>query len=130
MNLEIIEYLESLLQDENGKLVYMFTIILLANVVDFLIGFINAKFNPQKEFNSSKAIYGILRKVVTFILMIIFVPIALLVGRTVGLTALWILLSGYLYSEITSILSQLNLAKDGKEDVFSDFIKSIFKGKK
>lgn len=128
--MNMIEWLGQWLESDDTKIIYLFTLILIANVFDFTIGWLNAKFNPSVDFSSSKAIYGIARKMLLFMLAVFFVPVSLLMPEPVGIGALWILLIGYLASEINSILHHMKLAKDDKAiSVFADFVNSIFSKK-
>lgn len=126
----MITWLNIWLQNDNTKIIYILVLILTANMIDFLMGWINAKFNKEVEFSSSKAILGIARKMMMFILCVLFIPISLLVP-SVGIVALYVMLLGYLLSELNSILNHLKLAKDDKSvDVFLDFLQKLFgKGK-
>jgi toxin secretion/phage lysis holin len=86
--------------------------------------------NGKVRFSSSKAIYGIARKLIMFILLVFFIPVSLLVPYPVGIGALYVLFFGYLFSEINSILSHLKLSEDDKStDHFIDFVKKIFQSK-
>lgn len=128
VNLNIIGWLSNQLNSEDTKIIYLLTLILIANIIDFIIGWTNAKFNPEVDFSSSKAIYGIARKIILFIVLVFFVPVSVLIPEPIGISALWILFLGYLFSEINSILNHLKLAKDDKSvDPFFDFVQTIFK---
>jgi toxin secretion/phage lysis holin len=123
----MFHYMQKWLENDNTKVIYFLVLILIANMIDFSIGWINAKFNTSVAFSSSKAIYGIARKMIMFILCVFFVPISLLVPYPVGIASLYVLFTGYLLSEINSILSHLKLSEDDKStDKFSDFIKKLF----
>lgn len=129
----MIEYLRAYLETDNTKLIYFLSLILGANILDFTIGWFNAKFNPNIDFGSSKAILGIARKLGMFILLVYSIPVALLVPEPLGIGALYILYTGYLASEINSVLHHFRLADDDKSnDVFLDFFKQVFEslGKK
>jgi toxin secretion/phage lysis holin len=126
----MIQWLGNWLSTDNTKLIYILSLILIANLIDFLIGWINAKFNKSVPFSSSKAIYGIARKIVLFMLLILFIPVALLVPEPIGISALYVLYIGYLLSELNSILSHLKISDDDKStDRFIDFVNVIFKNK-
>lgn len=123
----MISYLQEWLDNENTKIVYVLTLILIANIIDFSIGWLNAKFNSKVVFSSNKAIFGIARKIMMFILLIFFIPTSLLIPYPIGISALWVLYIGYLASEVNSILTHLRLSKDDKQtDLFMDFVKTIF----
>lgn len=125
----MLEWLNYWLSTDNTKLIYVISLILIANVLDFTIGWVNAKFNKAVAFSSSKAIYGIARKMFVFILLIFFIPFSLLVPEPIGISALYVLYFGYLASEVTSILNHLKIADDDKSnDMFLAFINRILKG--
>lgn len=127
--MEMIEMMKSWLENDDTKIIYFLALILVANIIDFLLGWVNAKFNGTVQFSSSKAIYGIARKMLMFILCVFFVPVSMLVP-VIGTGALYVLFVGYLVSEINSILNHLKLSDDDKStDVFADFISKLF-GKK
>jgi toxin secretion/phage lysis holin len=127
VKVDMFHYMQRWLDNDNTKVIYFLVLILIANMIDFLLGWINAKFNTTVAFSSSKAIYGIARKMIMFILCVFFVPISLLVPYPVGIASLYVLFSGYLLSEINSILSHLKISDDDKSvDKFSDFIKRLF----
>lgn len=131
MGIEMIAWLKQWLINDDGKIIYLLTAILFANILDFLMGFINAKFNKKVDFKSSRAIYGIARKIVLLMLCVYFIPVALLIPEPVGLGSLYVLYIGYLVSEINSILSHLKVTDDGKPDqteFFIDFLNKIMKG--
>lgn len=126
--MDMIEWLTGWLQKDDTKIVYILILIIGANLIDFTMGFINAKFNKKVVFSSSKAIYGIARKMVLFILCVYFIPVALIIPHNIGLISLYTLFTGYLIAEINSILNHLKLADNDKESsVFADFIQSILK---
>lgn len=128
----MIEWLTSYLDSDNTKLIYFLVLIMGANIIDSLVGWVNAKFNPKVKFSSSKAIFGIARKLLLFVLLVYSIPVALLMPAPLGLSALYVLYGLYLASEINSILNHFKLAEDDKSmDPFIDFFKSIFsKGEK
>lgn len=124
----MIEWLKVWLESDNTKLIYLLALIAIANILDFLLGWINAKFNKKISFSSSRAIFGIARKMLLLILCVYFIPVALLIPEPIGIGALYVLYFGYLLSELNSILTHLKLSDDDKTtDVFADFITSIFR---
>ena len=60
-------------------------------------------------------------------LLVFFIPVSLLVPEPIGISALYVLFTGYLLSEINSILTHLKLTEEDKStDMFRDFIERIF----
>lgn len=123
----MIEWLTRFLDTDNSKLIYILSLILGANILDFTVGWLNARFNKNVAFSSSKAIFGIARKLLLFILLVYAIPVALLVPEPLGISALYVLYFGYLASEVNSILHHFRIVDDDKTtDLFIDFFKAIF----
>lgn len=121
---------ENLKEDIDLYLIVLLSIILISNLIDFSFGWINARFNKNVIFESGKALYGIIKKMMYFIVLILFTVIALaIIPHEVAIPSITSLYIGYLLSEINSILSHLELTDDGKKgEPFITFIKKIFKG--
>ena len=127
----MINWLGQWLEKDDTKIMYLLALILVANILDFVIGWINAKFNKNIQFSSGKAIFGIARKMVLFIVLVYFIPVAMLIPQPLGISALYVLFIGYLVSEINSILAHFRLAEDDKtNDLFVNFVNNIFSDKK
>lgn len=123
----MIDWLSRFLESDNTKLIYILALIMGANIIDFTIGWVNAKLNPKIKFSSAKAIYGIARKLLLFILLVYTIPVALLMPAPLGISALYVLYIGYLASEINSVLHHFKLSDDDKSmDPFIDFFKALF----
>lgn len=126
----MLDWLESWLQQDDTALLYILIVIMVMSMLDLLMGWVNAKFNKEIEFVSSVALLGIIKKIVYFTLLVAFIPVALLLPDTVGISALHVMYIGYLFSEINSVLSHLKLTDDGKRtEVFADFVKKMMGGK-
>lgn len=126
----MVEWVTALV--ERDKVTFILTLILIANILDFLFGWVNARLNDEVKFSSTKAIHGIARKMLLFTLAVFFVPVSVIAPQPIGEGALWVFLVGYLLSEINSILTHLKLTDDDKavHSVFGDFIGKILNGKR
>ncbi|QQP13064.1 phage holin family protein [Lysinibacillus agricola] len=126
--MSMIEWLQRFLESDSSKLIYILALILSANMIDFTIGWLNAKFNKKVKFSSAKAIFGIARKLVLFIVLVYAIPVALLMPAPLGISALYVLYMGYLFSEINSILNHFKLTDDDKSmDPFIEFFKGLMR---
>ena len=126
--MDMVSWLQSLTQIEGMYLIIaLLTIILAASTIDFSFGWINARFNKNVKFESGIALYGIIKKMMYFIVLVLFMIIAfLLVPEKIAIPAVLALFIGYLASEINSILSHLELTQDGKKgELFRTFISRI-----
>lgn len=126
----MLEFFERLQQDSQVYVIGLLTAILVVNVVDTGFGWVNAKFNKNVVFQSSIALYGIIKKMMYFIVLVLFMFIAyLLLPATIALPALITLYIAYLLSEVNSVLSHLNLTEDGKKgELFITFMSRLLKG--
>lgn len=125
-----VELFEVLKEDIDLYLIVLLSIILISNVIDWLFGWLNAKLNSNVNFKSHVALYGIIKKMMYFIVLILFTITALaIIPHEIAIPSITALYIGYIASEINSILSHLNLTEDGKkEEVFSQFVGKLFKG--
>ncbi|GIO25151.1 phage holin family protein [Oceanobacillus sp. J11TS1] len=129
--MEMISFFQSFLETRDSFATFLLTLILIASTIDFLFGWINARFNKNVVFKSGIALFGIIKKIMYFIVLVFFIPASVLVPESVGIPALFALYIGYLISEINSILSHLELTEDGKKgELFREFMSRLLKSEK
>ena len=128
--MDFVVMFEELKEDIDLYLIVLLSITLITNIVDFSFGWINARFNKNVNFKSSIALYGIIKKMMYFIVLILFSVIALaIIPHEIAIPSITALYIGYLLSEVNSILSHLELTSDGKKgELFRTFIKKIWEG--
>lgn len=106
-------------QDE--IIIFTLTLILIAMMIDFLLGSFAAKFNTDVVFRSKEGINGIIRKLGSIVLLTFGIPLSILLPEGIGLATLQVLYTGYLFYELKSIIE--NLEKLGVDtDLFKKFI--------
>lgn len=127
-----VDMIQDIKNDIDLYLVVILSIILVANIIDFLLGWVNAKFNKKVVFKSNVALYGIIKKMLYFIVLILFGVIGLaILPDEISIPSIITLFLGYLFSELNSILSHMDLTSDGKRgEIFKDFLDRIMKGGK
>lgn len=127
-----VERFTNIREDLDVYLIVLLSAILFVSVIDWFFGWINAKFNGNVTFISSIALYGIIKKMMYFIVLIFFGVMSLIiVPSEISIPAITTLYVGYILSECNSILSHLNVTNDGKKgEVLMDFMKRIVGGKK
>lgn len=116
----MFDFLKHFLETEDGKILFILTMIVTAMIIDFLTGTIAAKVNSNITFNSKAGINGILRKIVSVIVMVFFIPLSVLVPGSMGIVLVYTLYIGYLIMELKSITENLN-----KMGIDTEAIKSI-----
>lgn len=126
----MISWLQNWLLLDDTKIIYLLSLIFIASTFDLVVGWVNARFNPDVVFSSTKSGLGVAKKIIIFMLLVYFVPVAMLVPDPIGLSALYVLYTAYLLGEINSIFSHLGLTKDDKQGkLFIDFIQKLTNGK-
>lgn len=101
---------------------------MIAMVIDFLSGTLAAKINPDIQFRSKEGINGILRKIASIALLAYCIPLSVLLPEGVGLGALQILYTGYLFFELKSILENYEKLKFDTT-LLREFVSKLFKNK-
>lgn len=104
----LFEYLHNMAESPEGKVIYILSIICLLMIVDFLTGTVAAWRNPDIKFRSQEGINGILRKLVSMIVLVACIPVSALVPVEMGVAALFVLYVGYMLMEFKSILENLS----------------------
>ncbi|MDO4280808.1 MAG: phage holin family protein [Peptococcaceae bacterium] len=109
----IFENLRHIGDSPEGKVIYILAVICVLMILDFLTGTVAAWRSTDIEFRSQEGINGILRKLLSIIVLVACIPVAALVPADLGIAALYVLYGGYLLMEFRSILE--NLGKLGVE---------------
>ena len=103
----IFEGLRYIGDTPEGKVVYILALICVLMIIDFLTGTIAAWRCNDIEFKSQKGIDGILRKLMSIIVLVACIPVSAIVPADLGIAALYVLYGGYLLMEFKSILENL-----------------------
>lgn len=126
--MNLFEWLRQFIETEDGKILFILTMIVSAMIIDFLTGTIAAKVNSNITFNSKAGINGILRKLASISIMVFFIPLSVLIPAGAGVALVYTLYIGYLVMELKSIAE--NLGKMGVDiETLKDIIDLISKNK-
>lgn len=120
----IFDLFYGLVQTPEGRTLYALSVLCVLMIVDFLVGTAAAWINPNIKFSSNVGINGIIRKLVSILIFIVCIPLSVLIPGNVGVVALYVLYTGYILMEFTSIIE--NLGKMGASvNGLQDFLKRI-----
>lgn len=126
--MNLFEWLRHFIETEDGKILFILTLIVTAMIIDFLTGTIAAKVNSNITFNSKAGINGILRKLASISIMVFFIPLSVLIPAGAGVALVYTLYIGYLVMELKSIAE--NLGKMGVDiETLKDIIDLLSKNK-
>jgi len=118
--MNLFEWLRHFIETEDGKILFILTMIVSAMIIDFVTGTIAAKINSNITFNSKAGINGILRKLASISIMVFFIPLSVLIPAGAGVALVYTLYIGYLVMELKSIVENL-----GKMGVDAEALKSL-----
>lgn len=118
--MNLFEWLRHFIETEDGKILFILTMIVSAMIIDFVTGTIAAKINSDITFNSKAGINGILRKLASISIMVFFIPLSVLIPAGAGVALVYTLYIGYLVMELKSITENL-----GKMGVDAEALKSL-----
>lgn len=122
----LLDFFKSLTTTQDTKILFVLSLIAIAMIVDFITGTIAAYINPKIQFKSKAGINGILRKISSMLLLIVFLPISVLIPDNVGVGLVYTLYLGYLFMEIKSIVE--NVGKNGTDTtLFTDILNKFYK---
>lgn len=123
---DIFEFFRACVHTPEGKVIFILMLIAIAMIIDFITGTIAAVVNLEIEFKSKAGINGILRKIASMLLLIVFLPVSVLIPNGAGLALVYTLYGGYLIFEIKSIIE--NIGKNGTDTTLFKNILSKFSG--
>jgi len=124
----VFEFLKSCVQTQESKVLFILMIIAVAMIIDFITGTIAAYVNPEIQFKSKAGINGILRKIASMLLLIVFLPVSVLIPGNAGMALVYTLYFGYLLMEVKSIIE--NVGKNGTDtSMFTNLMNKISNGK-
>lgn len=126
----MFDYLEKLMTSNDTKILFVITLIVISEILDWLSGTVAAVINPDIDYKSKIGTNGILRKISFIMVLLLFIPVSVLIPDVneidVGTIALYVLYLGYLGNVIWSIFE--NYEKMGKDmKMFKEFWKKVFK---
>ncbi|HHC7514806.1 TPA: phage holin family protein [Enterococcus faecium] len=121
----MIEHITTWLADDNHMIYGLILWLMVAMIIDFVLGITIAKFDKEIDFSSFKAKAGIIVKVAEMILVVYFIPVAVKFGA-VGITMYVTMLVGLILTEIYSILGHISTIDDNNN--WTDYIKKFLDG--
>lgn len=117
----VFDFFRTCTSTQECRVLFVLALIAIAMVVDFITGTIAAFINPNIDFKSKAGINGILRKIASMIVLIVFLPISTLLPNRTDMALIYTLYVGYLFFEVKSIIE--NLGKNGTDTtLFKDIL--------
>ena len=104
MQIEFCNFLRSVVQTEDGLVLYALTLIVSMEIIDFLTGTIAAIANPDIEYKSKIGINGLLRKILGVLLLMILIPMSVLLPEKSGFAFLYSIYLGYIVFTFQSLV--------------------------
>lgn len=120
----MFEFLRSLTATEDGRILFLLSLIVVMEIVDFLSGTFAAIINPDIEYRSKIGINGLLRKIQGIALLVILIPMSVLLPEQTGVAFLYTIYVGYLSLTFKSLVENYGKAK-GDTSIFDNVAKAF-----
>ena len=124
----VFDFFRTCTSTQEGRVLFVLALIANAMVVDFITGTIAAFINPDIDFKWKAGINGILRKIASMMVLIVFLPISTLLPNGTDMALIYTLYVGYLFFEVKSIIE--NIEKNGTDTtLFKNILEKISNNK-
>lgn len=124
MQIEFFDFFRSVVQTEDGLILYALTLIVSMEIIDFVTGTIAAIVNPDIEYKSKIGINGLLRKILGVLLLMVLIPMSVLLPEKTGFAFLYSIYLGYLLFTFQSLIENYRKLK-GNVTIFQPIIKAF-----
>ena len=124
MQIEFFHFFRSVVQTEDGLVLYALTLIVSMEIIDFLTGTIAAIANPDIEYKSKIGINGLLRKILGVLLLMILIPMSVLLPEKSGFAFLYSIYLGYIVFTFQSLVENYRKLK-GNVTLFQPILKAF-----
>ena len=124
MQIEFFNFFRSVVQTEDGLVLYALALIVSMEIIDFVTGTIAAIVNPDIEYKSKIGLNGLLRKILGVLLLMILIPMSVLLPDRVGFTFLYSIYIGYIVFTFQSLVENYRKLK-GNVTLFQPILKAF-----
>lgn len=124
MQIEFFNFFRSVIQTEDGLVLYTLSLIVLMEIIDFLTGTIAAIASPDIEYKSKIGINGLLRKILGVLLLMILIPMSVLLPEKTGFAFLYSIYLGYIAFTFQSLIENYRKSK-GNITLFQPILKAF-----
>ncbi|WP_421434208.1 phage holin family protein [Streptococcus suis] len=122
----MFDFLRELIATEDGLVLFLLSLIVVMEIVDFLSGTFAAMINPDIDYQSKIGINGLIRKMMGIILLTVLIPMSVLLPEQTGVAFLYTIYVGYLILTFKSLVENYGKAK-GDTSIFANVILALEK---
>lgn len=122
----MFEFLRELIVTDDGLVLFLLSLILIMEILDFLSGTFAAMINPDIDYRSKIGINGLIRKIMGIILLTVLIPMSVLLPEQTGVAFLYTIYVGYLILTFKSLVENYGKAK-GDTSIFANVIVALEK---
>ena len=122
----MFEFLRELIATDDGLVLFLLSLILIMEILDFLSGTFAAMISPDIEYKSKIGINGLIRKMMGIILLTVLIPMSVLLPEQTGVAFLYTIYVGYLILTFKSLVENYGKAK-GDTSIFANVIIALEK---
>lgn len=120
----MFDFLRELIATDDGLVLFLLSLIVVMEIVDFFSGTFAAIINHDIEYQSKIGINGLLRKIQGIALLVILIPMSVLLPEQTGVAFLYTIYVGYLSLTFKSLVENYGKAK-GDTSIFDNVTKAF-----
>lgn len=124
MKFELFNFFRSLIQTEDGLVLYALALIVILEIVDFASGTFAAIANPEIEYKSKIGINGLIRKILGVLLLMVLILMSVLLPEKTGFAFLYSIYLGYIAFTFQSLIENYRKLK-GNVTLFQPILKAF-----
>ena len=124
MKIELFNFFRSLIQTEDGLVLYALGLIVILEIVDFASGTFAAIANPEIEYKSKIGINVLIRKILGVLLLMVLIPMSVLLPEKTGFAFLYSIYLGYIAFTFQSLIENYRKLK-GNVTLFQPILKAF-----
>lgn len=126
MQINMFNYLRNMIATEDGLVLFLLTLIVIMEIIDFFSGTFAAIINQGIEYKSKVGINGLIRKMLGVILLTVLIPMSVLLPEQTGVAFLYTIYVGYLILTFKSLVENYGKAK-GDTTIFENVATTLEK---
>lgn len=122
----LFEFMREITQTQDGFFLFVLGLIVVLEIIDFATGTFAAIINPNIEYKSKVGIYGLIRKMLGILLLMVLIPMSILLPEGAGIAFLYTAYIGYMILTLKSLVENYEKAK-GDATIFRNVVSAFEK---
>lgn len=124
MKAGLFDFLRQIVQTEDGLILFLLSLIVIMEIIDFVSGTFAAIINSDIGYTSKIGINGLLRKITGVFLLLLLIPMSILLPEQTGVAFLYSIYLGYIIFTFKSLIENYGKMK-GDTSIFENVLETL-----